>query len=141
MTDDILEKAQNLAQSISHSPELAQLRSTEQLMFANVEAQKIIEEFIAAQQRLADLQQTGKELTPEDKEAVSLIETKVENNPLISAYQRAQDQFTEMLDSVNAILASAIAGESNEGCSSCGSSGCSTDSGCETNSCGCGGDC
>ncbi len=141
MTDEIFEKAQILAQAISQSSELAQLRSTEQLMLANSEAQKIIGEFQAAQQRLADLQQSGQEPTLEDKESVSMIETKVENNPLISDYLGAQDHFTEMLDTVNTILASAIAGESSEGCSSCGSGGCGTDSGCDSDSCGCGGGC
>ena len=141
MTDDIFDKAQILAQAISQSPELAQLKSTEKLMLANEEAQKVITEFQVAQQRLADLQQSGQEPTLEDKESVAAIETKVENNPLISAYLGAQDHFTEMLDTVNAVLASAIAGENSEGSSSCGSGGCSIDSGCDTNSCGCGGDC
>ncbi len=140
MTDDIFEKAQILAQAISQSPELSQLRSTEKLMLANEEAQKVIAEFQAAQQRLADLQQSGQEPSLEDKESVAAIETKVEKNPLISDYLGAQDHFTEMLDTVNAVLASAIAGENSEGCSSCGSGGCSTDSG-ETDSCGCGGGC
>ncbi|MFZ3100732.1 MAG: YlbF family regulator [Desulfitobacteriaceae bacterium] len=144
MTDDILEKAQILAQAITQSSELAQLKSTEKLMLANEEAKKVISEFQVAQQRLADLQESGQEPTLEDKESVAIIETKVENNTLISDYLGAQDNFTEMLDTVNAILASAIAGEDSEGCSGCGSGGCSTDSGdsgCDTNSCGCGGSC
>lgn len=141
MTDDIYEKAQILAQAISQSPELAQLKSTEKLMLANEEAQKVISEFQVAQQRLADFEQSGQEPTLEDKESVTAIETKVESNPLISAYLGAQDHFTEMLDTVNAILASAIAGENSGGCSGCGSGGCSSDSGSDTNSCGCGGDC
>lgn len=132
MTNDIYEKAHVLADAIAQSSELAELRNTEKAMLANEEAQAIIAEFQDAQARMMEFQQNGQEPSEEDKKSVEEIETKVESNPLIAAYMSAQDGFTEMLDSVNAILANAIASDSdNEGCSSCG-----TDGGC---SCGCGG--
>jgi cell fate (sporulation/competence/biofilm development) regulator YlbF (YheA/YmcA/DUF963 family) len=133
MTAEIFEKAEILAAAIAKSSELSNLRSTEQAMFANEEAQQIIAEFQEEQQRLSELQEEGKELSEQDKQAIDAMEEKVENHPLIGAYLKAQDEFTQMLDSVNSILASAIAGESEhgDGCS-CDSDGCG--SGC---SCGC----
>lgn len=130
MTADIFEKAQILAEAIANSAELTELRATEKAMFSNEEAQQIIADFQEEQQRLSELQLEGKELSEQDKEAVDAMEAKVESHPLIAAYLQAQGQFTEMLDSVNGILASAIAGQSSEegcdtaGCSSCGGGCC-----------------
>lgn len=138
MTAEILEKAEILAAAIAKSPELSNLRSTEKAMLADEQAQQIISEFQEAQQRLLELQAQGQELSDEDNKAVETMEQKVENHPLIAAYLQSQDQFTHMLDSVNSVLASAIAGEGGfdeEGGCSCNSGGC------ESGSCGCGGGC
>jgi cell fate (sporulation/competence/biofilm development) regulator YlbF (YheA/YmcA/DUF963 family) len=137
MTAEIYEQAKILAAAIAKSSELSNLKSTEKAMFADDQAQQIIADFQQEQQRLSDLQSEGQELSEEDKQTVDAMEEKVENHPLIAAYLQAQDQFTQMLDSVNSILAGAIAGESEESdddeCG-CGSGGCGSGGG----SCGCG---
>ncbi|AFM41823.1 hypothetical protein Desaci_2912 [Desulfosporosinus acidiphilus SJ4] len=133
MTSEILEKAQILADAIARSPELAELHNMEDAMTADDSAQQLIAELQKAQERFMELQQNNQELSEEDKKAVDEIESKVEANPAISAYMKAQDNFTQMLDSVNAILAGAIANASEDG--SCGDGGCS--SGC-CGSCSCG---
>lgn len=136
MTAEIFEKAEILAAAIAKSSELSNLRSTEQAMFADEQAQQIIADFQAEQQRLSDLQLEGKELSDQDKLAIDAMEEKVENHSLIAAYLQSQGQFTQMLDSVNAILANAIAGQSKDG------DGCSCDSGgCGSGGCGCEGNC
>lgn len=136
MTAEIFEKAEILAAAIAQSSELSNLKSTEQAMFADEQAQQIISEFQEEQQRLSDLQSEGKELSDQDKHAIDALEEKVENQPLIAAYLQAQGQFTQMLDSINAILGNAIAGQSNHG------DDCSCDSGtCGSGGCGCGGSC
>jgi len=124
MTNSILEKAQSLADEIARSNELAELRSTEKAMMADQDAQRIIAEFQQAQQQLLEAQQLGEEPSETDQAKVEMIEDKVENHPLIARYLAAQDRFTEMLDSVNALLAQAIAGETVDDCSS-GCGGCS----------------
>lgn len=128
MNVDIYDKAQSLADAIAESSELKNLRETEKAMLVNDEAQQIISEFQDMQAKLSEAQQSGQDLSEEDKETVAKIEETVESHPLISAYLSAQDKFTEMLDSVNSILANAIANgdSSDDGCDSCGSEGCST---------------
>lgn len=126
---EIYDKAQILADAIALSDELHNLKESERVMLANEEAQAIISKFQDMQHRLNERQEQGEEISAEDKNAVAAIEETVENHPLIFTYLQAQDKFTEMLDSVNAILASAIAaGESStsDGCASCGAEGCST---------------
>lgn len=130
MTADIMEKAEALAAAIAQSTELDNLKITEKAMIANEQAQQLIAKFQEEQQRLYDLQAQGQELSEQDRNAIDDMEQKVENNSLISAYLQAQSNFTQMLDSVNAILASAIASGDESGCSSCGS-------GCNDAGCGC----
>lgn len=136
MTAEILEKAETLAAAIAQSSELKDLRTTEKAMLADEQAQQIIAEFNQEQQRVYDLQSGDQELSEKDKNAIDEMEQKVESHPLISAYLQAQDHFTKMLDSVNSVLASAIASGQDHasGCSSCGS-GCGDTEG----GCGCGG--
>ena len=139
MTNEIIENAQLLADAIARSTELTELHSAEEAMGADVSAQQLIAELQKAQEQFMESQQTGNEPTEADKAAVNEIETKVEANQAITEYMKAQDNFTKMLDAVNAILAGAIAGNSNN--CSCGDDGCSP-SGCDTGACstgGCGG--
>ncbi|AHF06950.1 YlbF family regulator [Desulfitobacterium metallireducens] len=136
MTADILEKAEVLAAAIAQSAELNELRTSEEAMLADEQAQKIIEEFNQEQQRVFTLQSEGKELSEEDKKGIDEMEQNVASHPLIAVYLQAQDRFTQLLDSVNSVLASAIASVQDNGssCSSCGS-GCGDNQG----GCGCGG--
>lgn len=136
MTADILEKAEVLAAAIAQSSELKELRTSEEAMLADEQAKKIIEDFNQEQQRVFTLQSEGQELTEEDKNGIDEMEQKVASHPLIAVYLQSQDRFTQLLDSVNSVLASAIAsGQDNaSSCSSCGS-GCGDTQG----GCGCGG--
>lgn len=135
MTNEVLENARHLADAIARSPELAELHSKEDAMSTDTSAQQLIAELQKAQQRYMELQDENK-LSDDDRIAVDEIEAKVQENPAIAAYMNAQDQFTEMLDTVNSILAGAIASKSN-GCS-CADASCDT-GGCGSGGCGCGG--
>ena len=141
INNEIKEKAGFLADAIARSSELLELRRTEDAMSADESAQELIAELQKAQERFMEKQQSDSEPSETDKNAVEEIETKVEGNPVIVAYMTAQDNFTEMLDSVNAILAGAIAGTS-DGCSceddTCDSGGCEP-GGCGSGNCGCSG--
>jgi len=141
INNEITEKAGLLADAIARSSELAELRRTEDAMTADESAQQLIVELQKAQERFMEKQQSDSEPSEIDKNVVDEIETKVEGNPAIVAYMTAQDKFTEMLDSVNAILAGAIAGSSG-GCSceddTCDPGGCEP-GGCGSGGCGCSG--
>lgn len=130
-----MEKAELLADAIARSSELAELRSTEDALSADDSAQQLIAELQKVQESFMEKQQNENGLSEMDKNAVDEMESKVEANPTIAAYMKAQDKFTVMLDNVNAILAGAIAG-SSDGCS-CGDDACSS-GGCSSGGCGCG---
>ncbi|HBV85669.1 YlbF family regulator [Desulfosporosinus sp.] len=139
MTNEIIENARLLADAIARSSELEELHSKEDAMAADASAQLLIAELQKAQERFMEAQQNGEEPSEADKKAVDEIEAKVEANEAIAAYMKAQDNFTQMLDSVNAILAGAIA-NSSDGCScadnTCEPGGCNP-GGCGSSGCGC----
>ncbi|KUO74423.1 MAG: hypothetical protein APF81_16820 [Desulfosporosinus sp. BRH_c37] len=141
VNSEISEKAGLLADAIARSSELADLRRTEDAMAADQSAQQLIAELQKAQERFMEKEQSNSEPSEADKNAVDEIETKVEGNPAIVAYMTAQDNFTQMLDSVNKILAGAIAGATG-GCScqddTCDPGGCEP-GGCGSGGCGCSG--
>lgn len=141
INNEITEKAGLLADAISQSSELAELRRSEDAMGADESAQQLIAELQKAQEQFMEKHQSDSEPSEADKKVVDEIETKVEGNPIIVAYMAAQDKFTEMLDSVNAILANAIAG-STDGCTcqddTCEPGGCES-GGCGSGGCGCSG--
>ncbi len=124
MTAEIMEKAEALAAAIAKSPELLNMRSAEQSMMQDQEAQRIIAEFQNEQQRVYELQSQGQQLSESDHQAIAAMEAKVESYPPILAYLQAQEQFTKMLDSINNVLAQAIANDPQGGSCSSGCSGC-----------------
>ncbi|HZK52711.1 MAG TPA: YlbF family regulator [Desulfosporosinus sp.] len=141
MNNEITEKAGLLADAIARSPELTDLRKTEDAMTTDESAQQLIAELQKAQEQFMEKQQTESEPSEIDKNLVDEIETKVQGNSSIVAYMSAQDKFTKMLDGVNSILAGAIAGTS-DGCSceddACDPAGCEP-GGCGSSGCGCSG--
>ena len=128
MTEDIYTKAQVLADAISGSQELAELKQAEKVMLADAEAQQIITDFHNLQEKL--MTEGSEEPTDEETQAIESMEAKVESHPVISTYLTAQDNFTMMLDKVNAILAAAIAGEDKDGGCGC------DDKDCDSGDCG-----
>ncbi|NMA69854.1 MAG: YlbF family regulator [Desulfitobacterium sp.] len=125
MTAEIMEKAEALAAAIAKSTELLNMRSAEQAMMMDEQAQRIIAEFQNEQQRVYQIQAQGQQLTDTDHEAIAAMEAKVESYPPIRAYLQAQEQFTKMLNEINNVLAQAIANDPNGGACSTGPSGCS----------------
>lgn len=122
----ILEKARELADALSNSPELADAREKEIIMNKDPEAVAIINEFQEKQRDLYMAQMQGQEPSEEQKANVEAIEQKMQENPKISAYIDAQEKFETILKSVNMIITKALSGEEESGCGggSCGGGCC-----------------
>ncbi|MGI6119481.1 MAG: YlbF family regulator [Desulfosporosinus sp.] len=133
---ETIEKAELLADAIARSPERAELLRREEALTADQSAQQLIAELQIAHAQFIEKQQSGIKLTEADGLVVDEIERKVKSSPVIADYLIAQNTFTEMLQSVNAILAGAIAGSSG-GCS-CEEENCNPDR-CATGGSGSGG--
>lgn len=131
----IMEKANELAEALTESEELANMRKAELVMNSDPEAEKIIAEFQVKQKQVYELQMRGGELSDQDKQEIEAIEGKMNGNAAIRSYMEATDKFENLLKSVNMIITRALSGE-NQGCG-CGSD-CGSDCGPECGpSCGC----
>jgi len=135
MSAEIMEKANDLAEAIVNSGELAELRNAEAVMNNDSEAVKILTEFQEKQQQVYQAHMSGEELAPEDKKKVEEIEQRMGGNPAIRAYIEASEKFEHLMKSVNLVITRALQGE-DEGCG-CGSSSCGSDCGPDCGPCGC----
>lgn len=134
MSAEIMEKANELAESIADSSELEIMRQAEIIMNNNPEAVKILEEFQSKQHEVYNIQMGGQGLSEQDKKEIEAIELRMSDNSYIKAYIEASEKFEQLLRGVNLIISRAISG--NQGCG-CGSS-CDPDCGDDCGpSCGC----
>jgi len=106
----VLDKARELAAEILQSTELIEMRNAEQVMLGDGNAQKLIEEFKDKQKTYQLVRSQGKELTQTQQQEVDDLESKMLDNPLILDYFRAQQNFENMLEEINNIIAGAISG-------------------------------
>lgn len=123
---DIYNKAKELATAIAQSQELKAMRDTEEAMMNNPESRQLIEQY---QKFQMEIMQEGIEIQdlPEDKQLeIEKSEKEMSQNQYIVDYMEAQEQFEQILRSVNLIISSAL----NESDSSCSSTGCSGCTGC-----------
>jgi len=93
MSAAIMEKANELAEAITESSELAAMRQAELDMNKDPEAEKIIAEFQEKQKQVYEIQTRGEQLGEQDKKDIEAIEGKMSGNPSIKAYMEATDKF------------------------------------------------
>lgn len=122
---NVLEKAQELADALAGSPEIAELRGMEEKIKKNPEAEGLINEFRFKQMQYYNLQMEGKEATEEMMKEVQELQDRMEENQLVMDYMSAQERVGKILEQVNAMISRALQGDScasGECCSGC--SGC-----------------
>lgn len=128
----ILEKARDLGEEIATSPELQQMKEAEIAMMNDSQASSLVEEFNRTQRKYLDLKAQGMELAAEQLKEVEELEKKVMDNSLIVDFFRKQQSFEMIIEQINEIISSAIAG--GHDCSSgCSDDCCSSCSGCGEN--------
>jgi len=119
----VLEKAFELSQEILACEEMKDMKSAEEAMMQDLDAQKIIQEFDLKQQEFLELQDQGLSLTEAQKQEVAEMEERMYANSLIYSYFQAQQKFEQVLEEINNLISHAIGGHDtcdDECCSSCG---------------------
>ncbi len=123
MSINVMEKANELAEALSSSEELANMRIAETAMRNDPDAAAILEEFQKKQKEIFDMQQMGLALSEQQKQSVTVMESKMTGNEKIKAFMEASHKFEIMLQSVNMTISRALSGDDGCGCES----DCSTD--------------
>ncbi|MGI6066573.1 MAG: YlbF family regulator [Bacillota bacterium] len=117
----VLEKAKELSDALSGSPELNDMREKEKLVKADSEASQLMDKISARQVELYQLQMEGKEPSPELMEILRGLQEEMERNDKVMNYLEAQEKMGKILQEINKMISQALSGESCEGndCSHC----------------------
>jgi cell fate (sporulation/competence/biofilm development) regulator YlbF (YheA/YmcA/DUF963 family) len=128
----ILEKAQKLGKKLAESKELSTMREAEKMMIENDEARNAIAQFDEKQRAYQVIQAQGMQLTEGQTKELEDLELKMMNNPYVYNFFKAQQEFQNILESINNIIGEAIGIKADSGSddASCG---------CDDRSCGCDG--
>lgn len=123
----VLNKAQELADAISESDELEELRTAAERLDDDEIASAAIKQFQSKQETIRRAASSGLEL-PEDKiSELKELQGRISDIPTVQDFAAAQNGFNMMMGKVNDIIATAVTGVvpgEEEGGSECGP-GCS----------------
>jgi cell fate (sporulation/competence/biofilm development) regulator YlbF (YheA/YmcA/DUF963 family) len=131
----IIEKAQELGKELFESKELSTMREAEKMMMENDEARNSIAQFDEKQRAYQVIQAQGMQLTEGQTKELEDLEMKMLNNPYVYNFFKAQQEFQNILESINNIIGAAIGitdNGSDEASCGCDDRAC----GCDGNRCG-----
>ncbi|MFW5991684.1 MAG: YlbF family regulator [Halanaerobiaceae bacterium] len=108
----IQEKAKSLGEAIKDSPEYKVLRSSEAAMYNDEDAKVILDDFNALQKRVQMAQQNGKQITQQQQRQMQNLRSKMQNNDKVKEFMEAQQEFNEIMKSVNETI-TGVLGDNN----------------------------
>ncbi|MGI6412392.1 MAG: YlbF family regulator [Syntrophomonadaceae bacterium] len=97
----VFEKAKELALEIKQSREYQEVRRTGQDIRNNDEARQIVEDIQTIQAQIEFAQNTGMQPSEEQIEEFNAITAKMQDNSLIQAYLKAQEDYSRLMQQVN----------------------------------------
>ena len=106
--DEVLELAAKLSKALARSKRFTDLRSAEATVMADEGAVELIKKRDELHVRIAEKEESGTPIEPEDKRALAAADEAVKTNALLSNLNRAQADFQEMLYLVNKEITSAL---------------------------------
>ena len=133
--EDVLKKAEELADAIAASETYLKMKSLEEALQEDPEASEAVNDLMRKRQRVEDLL-TEKGMNPEElkraNQEMVLAEKAMNANPKVAELKAARRGFSQMMEDVNRVLRMVITGEIRDddfagtcsgncgGCSGCG---------------------
>ncbi len=97
----IMEKAKELGQEIVKSTEYKELKSAENDMHNDEEAESLLSDFQAKQKQIQMLQANGKNASQQLQQKIQSIQSRMQENPRIKNFMEAQKNFNEVMKTIN----------------------------------------
>ena|SRR6056297_2289666 len=97
----IMEKAKELGQEIVESTEYKKLKSAENDMHNDKEAESLLSDFQAKQKQVQMMQTNGKIVSQQLQQKIQSIQSKMQENPKIKSFMKAQENFNEVMKTIN----------------------------------------
>ncbi len=104
----IMEKAKSLGEAIVASEEYESLKSAEADMYQDEAAKSILDDFSAKQKRLQMAQANGKPVSEKQQKEIQAVQTKMQGNDKVKAFMQAQQQFNQVMQTVNQTISSVM---------------------------------
>lgn len=112
----VMEKAQVLGEALVNSKEYKELQGAQQQIGANGDAQSILQEFQAEQQKAKMAQMNGQEITQEMQNKLQGLQAKMQENDDIANLMETEKKFNEVMKTVNQVISSALSGKEEQDC-------------------------
>ena len=106
--DDVLELAEKLSQAIADSQRFKDLRKAEGAAMEDEASLQALKDRDEAAKKVAEKEQKGEPVEPEDKRALAAAEEAVRINPKLGELWKAQADFHELLNLVNKSITSKL---------------------------------
>lgn len=117
----VLSKAQELADAISVSEELAGLRGAAERLDDDEMANAALRKFQEKQEMIQRAASSGLELPDEQMEELKTMQGQIREIPTVQEFAVAQNKFNNLMNDVNNIIAAAVSGiEPDDSGSECG---------------------
>lgn len=99
--EETAEKAAELGRLMAECPaSKAYLKARRELQ-ADEQARKLTEDYQQQIQKIAELEQDGKPVEPEDKRKLGDLQQQVASHPTLKAWMKSQVDFSELMHKVN----------------------------------------
>jgi cell fate (sporulation/competence/biofilm development) regulator YlbF (YheA/YmcA/DUF963 family) len=108
LTDNsIVEKAKSFAKLLASSQEFQKFYSAEEKLKQNQEAQSLLEQFKRKQQEFQEARMSGRGARGDAAAEIQSLQDKLQANPTIMAWARAQQEAISMIQEANQMISSA----------------------------------
>lgn len=106
----VLEKAQELADAISASEELVTLRGAAECLDGDEIANAALKRFQEKQEMMQRAASSGLQLPDEQMSELQTMQSQIRDIPTVQDFALAQNEFNNMMNRVNDIIAAAVMG-------------------------------
>ena len=98
---DIMKLADDLGQELANHPATRQFIAVQKELSGDGEAQKLLNQYDEQARKMGQLEAQGKPIEPNDKHALTDLQTKLSANPMVKKFMGAQVQYADLLRKVN----------------------------------------
>jgi len=111
--DEVLARADALAEAIRESDRFVAMRRVEGEVSADEEARRLLTDLQAVRESIAKKEAELKPIEPDEKRRLAELEAAWEANETVGRLQEVQAAFLEMMEQVNRKIHGALQGESD----------------------------
>lgn len=94
-------KAKELAQLLKETDEYKDLTSAQTRIKLDPTAEDLVQQMQAKQQEIHQLQQQGKEPSPDQVQQIQFLDSQVKSNLTLTNFVKAQEAFSQKMNEVN----------------------------------------